>query len=230
VHNGELKINISDSVNPLKILQVYPIVFQNTRSPFDVISDIDDTIVVSYTADFFKRIGTLALTAPNKRKTIDFTKKLFQEFEKQDARVFYVSKSESNLFGMISSFIEYNKLPKGQLFLTPYLKFSQLLNPKKKRNFKINHIRFIMENSITNSFVLLGDDSQRDMEIYLEIARKFPERILKIYIRQTKKKILLYQKRMWEKLKSTGIPAKYFNADSDVDVVKEMEQLINSII
>ncbi len=167
------------------------------------------------------------LTTPNKRKNIDFTKELFKGFKKLDARVFYVSKSEYNLFGMLTSFIEYNKLPKGQLILTPYLKFSQLLNPKKNRNFKTNHIRFIIENLLTNGFVLIGDDSQRDMEIYLEIARKFPERILKIYIRQTKKKILFHQKQMWEKLKSTGIPVKYFKADSDVDVVKEMEQLKN---
>lgn len=161
---GELKINIANSVNPLRILQTYPIIFQNIKSPFDVISDIDDTIIVSYTTNFFKRVGTLALTAPNKRKNIGFTQKLFKEFKKLDARVFYVSQSKYNLFDMLTSFIEYNKLPKGQLILTPYLKFSQLLNPKKNRNFKTNHIRFIMENSVTNSFVLIGDDSQRDIE------------------------------------------------------------------
>lgn len=230
LHIGELKINIAENVSPLRILQTYPIIFKNTKSPFNVISDIDDTIIVSYTASFFKRIGTLALTTPNKRETISFTQKLFKEFKKQNVRVFYVSKSESNLFGMLTSFIKYNKLPKGQLILTPYLKFSQLLNPKKKQNFKFNNIRFIIENSITNGFVLVGDDSQQDMEIYLNITREFPKRILKIYIRQTKNKVLLYQKQMWGKLKLTGIPVKYFKADSAIDVVKEMEQLKNNTL
>ena len=225
----EIIIKIVPNNKPLKILQTYPVIFQNTDGPFDVISDIDDTIIVSYTADFFKRVGTLAFTAPRKRKPIDFTHNLLKEFEKQDSRVFYVSKSESNFFGTLTSFIEYNKLPKGQLILTPYLKFAQLLNPKKKHNFKINHIQLILENSGNKKFVLFGDDSQRDMEIYSEIAGKFPERILKIYIRQTKKKVLLYQKRMLEKLKSTGVRVHYFKADSDVDVVKEMEQLKNNI-
>ena len=222
---GEITIKITPENKPLKIIQSYPVVFHNIESPFDVISDIDDTILVSYTADFFKRVGTLAFTVPHKRKSIDFTHKLLKEFEKQDARVFYVSKSESNFFGMLTSFIEYNNLPKGQLILTPYLKFGQLLNAKKKRNFKVNHIRLILKNSGIKKYVLFGDDSQRDMEIYSEIAKEFPEKVLKIYIRQTKKKVLLYQKRMWEKLKSTGVTVQYFKADSNVDVVKEMEQL-----
>ena len=225
---GEIIIKIAPDDKPLKILQTYPVTFQNTDVPFDVISDIDDTIIVSYTADFFKRVGTLAFTAPQKRKSIDFTQKLLIEFDKMGARVFYVSKSESNFFGMLTSFIKHNKLPKGHLILTPYLKFGQLLNPRKKHNFKINNIRFILENSGVKKFVLFGDDSQRDMEIYSEISREFPKRILKIYIRQTKHKILPYQKRMWEKLKSTSVPVKYFKADSNVDVVKEKEQLKNT--
>ena len=214
--NDEITINISGNNEPLKITQTYPIIFKNSDTSFDVISDIDDTIIVSYTADFFKRVKTLAFTSPQKRKTINFTQKLLKEFDKINARVFYVSKSESNFFGMLTSFIEHNKLPKGQLFLTPYLKFSQLLNPKKKHSFKIDNIRFIIENSVPKKFVLFGDDSQRDMEIYSEIAREFPERILKIYIRQTKRKVLPYQKRMWEKLKSTKVNVEYFKDDTEV--------------
>ena len=94
---GEIIIKTADNDKPLKILQAYPIIFENTKSLFDVISDIDDIILVSYTADFFKRFGALAFTLPQKRKTIDFTQQLFKEFKKHDTRVFYVSKSESNL-------------------------------------------------------------------------------------------------------------------------------------
>ena len=225
---SEISIKIASENKPLKIIQTYPVVFHNTKSPFNVISDIDDTIIVSYTADFFKRVGTLAFTTPQKRKPIDFTRNLLKEFDKLNARVFYVSKSESNFFAMLTSFIEQNNLPKGSLILTPYLKFAQLLNPKKNHNFKIRHIRLILENSETKKFVLFGDDSQRDMEIYSEIAREFPERIIKIYIRQTKKKVLLYQKKMWGNLKSTGVTVQYFQEDSDVDATKEMEQLKNN--
>ena len=61
-HKVEVVIKTSDNEKPLQVPQNYPIFFQDTKSPFDVISDIDDTIIVSYTADFFKRIGAIAFT------------------------------------------------------------------------------------------------------------------------------------------------------------------------
>ena len=225
LHKGEIKINISSKDEPIKILQEYPIIFENTHSAIDVISDIDDTIIVSYTADLFKRISTLLFKTPNKREVIGFTQKMFDKFKKLDARVFYVSKSESNLFGFLTLFIEHNHLPKGVLFLTPYLRFCQLLNPKKGVNFKIENIRFLIENTSPKNYVLFGDDSQRDMEIYYNITKEFPHRILKIYIRQTKAKIVLNQKRMRENLKSLGVPIKHFKSDDDLDVSDELIKL-----
>ncbi len=228
--DGNLTIKTDDHAEPLVILQTYPVLFKITESPFDVISDIDDTILVSYTADFFKRIGTVIFTSPGKRKVIDFTQNLFQEFKKYDARVFYVSKSESNLFAMLTSFIEHNKLPKGKLILTPYLSFDQLFHSKKGINYKLDHIKFILNHTKTKKYVLIGDDSQKDMEIYSQIATEFPERILKIYIRQTKREILPYQKKMWQKLNSTSVPTKYFDDQSNIDLKNEFRQLKNALL
>ena len=227
-HNGEVKINITGLDKPLRILQTYPISFHNTNSPFDVISDIDDTIIISYTSDFFKRVGVLTLTPPRKRKVIGFPQKMLDEFKKQDARIFYVSKSESNLFGVLTSFITHNNLPKGKLFLTPYLNFRQLLFEKKDKDFKTESIRFLIGNSENKKYVLFGDDSQQDIDIYSKIAGEYPRQILKIYIRQTKNKISPYQKRMLEKLKSSNLPVEYFKADTKIDVAKEILQLKNN--
>ncbi len=229
-HIGEVEINAEGQKEPLKQLQSYPTIFLETNSAFDVISDIDDTIIVSYTADLFKRISTLAFKTPHKRKVIEFTQKMFAEFKKLDARIFYVSKSESNLFAMLTEFIELNNLPKGPLFLTPYLKLYQLVNPKKEVNFKIDRIRFLIKNTDNKKYVLFGDDSQRDIEIYTAIARDFPQRILKVYIRQTKSRILLKQKQMMGNLKSTGVPINYFRSDDTLQVAYELTQLRNTTI
>jgi len=226
-HQGEINIFTKEQNKPLKHLQSYPIIFNETKGAFDVISDIDDTILVSYTADLFKRISTLAFKTPHQRKTIEFTQKMFSEFKKLDARIYYVSKSESNLFGMLTAFIELNKLPKGELFLTPYLKLHQLVNPKKDIDFKIKNIRLLIRNTGNKKFVLFGDDSQRDIEIYTTIAIEFPQRILKIYIRQTKPKILLKQKVMMKNLKATGVPIKYFNPEDHLQVSHELTLLKN---
>ena len=227
-HKGEIKIYITGQNNPLHILQTYPITFKETGSPFDIISDIDDTIIVSYTADFFKRIGVVAFTPPAKRKVIGFSQKLLDEFKKQDTRIFYVSKSESNLFGMLTTFITHNKLPKGKLFLTPYLNYHQLLFTKKNKVFKIDRIRFLIKNSNNKKYILFGDDSQKDIEIYSKIAEEFPQAILKIYIRQTKNKIFPHQKQMLEKLRSINVPFTYFKTDTLIDIAKEISQLKNN--
>jgi phosphatidate phosphatase APP1 len=207
---------------PLEFVQHYPVIFSDTSGPYDVISDIDDTIMVSYTADFLKRITTVAFNSAQRRRTISYTYHLFKALEKQDSRMFYVSKSESNLFGMISTFLIYHKLPKGDIFLTPYLKFNQLFSSKKGKSYKEETISFIIKNS-SKKFILVGDDSQKDMNAYTTVAMGFPDRIYKIYIRQTKRLRSKRQLEKWQELKSTGANIIYFNKN---DVFDEISLII----
>jgi len=208
------EITLEGNDEPLEIIQDYPVVLKNTESPFDVISDIDDTILRSYSSDAFRRITTLALTSPYKRKVIGFTRSLFKRFSTQDARVFYISKSESNLFNLLTSYIRFNEFPEGAMFLTSYLSLMNLFNPHKGHDYKLNHIRFIMRNSGDKQFYLLGDDGQRDMEIYLSVASEFPDRIANVFIRQTRSKRSNKQKEMWEKLKQK-VPGAVYYQDGD---------------
>jgi phosphatidate phosphatase APP1 len=213
--SGEVKVFAG--TEPLEILQDYPIFFEPTKSAVDVISDIDDTIMVSHTARDLKRIGTLAFKGPLRRKAIPFTQKLLGKLSEMDARIIYVSKSESNLFSMIAAIIRHHNLPRGALILTPYLKLRQLFSYDKGKDYKLNHIRLIMEHSAAKKFVLLGDDSQRDMEVYAQIAEAFPHRVFRIYVRQTARLKNQKHKDTWEKIQSTGISARYFESNDKVD-------------
>lgn len=212
----DIKVFSKSSGIEFPSIQTYPKTFTLTPSSFDVISDIDDTIMVSYTANFFKRVGTLAFVSPLNRKVIGFTQGLLKHFESQNARVFYVSKSERNLFNHIAVFIHQYNLPKGVLNLTPYLKLHQLLSPKKGKDYKTNHIRFIIENSPEKKFVLIGDDSQKDMDVYTNIAKQFKSSIVKIYIRQTKRNSFVKNEDKWNKLLATGVPSLYFNEEDEI--------------
>ncbi len=210
----EPEIRKANDGKPLKLVQNYPVVMDQTNGDFDVISDIDDTILRSYSSDALRRIKTLALVSPYKRKVIGYTRLLFKHFSKQKARVFYVSKSESNLFNLLTSYIRFNGFPQGTLFLTSYLNLFTLFNPKKGRDYKINYIRFIIRNSGKKHFYLLGDDGQRDMEIYLSVAREFPGRIANIFIRQTRSKRNKKQAELWERLKQL-VPKAVYYKDGD---------------
>ncbi len=104
---------------------------------------------------------------------------------KLDAGFYYVSKSEENLYSILSRFIENRGLPRGIFFMTRWLSLRQLFNPRKDKNHKIDRIKKVLELTQEKDFVLIGDDTQRDLEIYLDIAKEYPDRILKILIRKT---------------------------------------------
>ncbi|MDO6759549.1 App1 family protein [Tamlana sp. 2_MG-2023] len=219
----EVKIMMDDSY--LNIENNYVTTFTAPSGYLDIISDIDDTILVSNTSNLFKRIKTLLFFVPEKRDVIVFTQKIFQEWQEVNPRLFYVSKSESNLYGILTAFIKYNSLPKGLLILTPYLNFTQLIKGYKPENFKLDAVRFLIKNTRSEKYVLVGDDSQKDMFIYTIIANEFPELILKIYIRQTGKKVSKSQSRMWQNLTATGISASYFLPEHEDAVLEEIKKL-----
>jgi hypothetical protein len=224
-HESEPEIYLAGSNVPIRKVQKYPALMGQTDSRFDVISDIDDTILRSYSSDALRRIKTLALVSPYKRKVIGYTRLLFQHFSSQKARVFYVSKSESNLFNLLTSYIRFNDFPQGALFLTSYLNLFTLFHPKKGHDFKLNHIRFIIRNSGDKKFYLLGDDGQRDMEIYLAAAREFPGRIANVFIRQTRPGRSKKQTQMWEGLKHI-VPSAVYYRDGD-ETKSDFEDLLD---
>ena len=215
--NRTPKISLAESDELLDVLQNYPVKFDWTDSKISVVSDIDETIMVSFTSTKIRRFLTTLFKPSRKRKVIPFTQELYRLFNENNPRFFYVSKSESNLFPTISNFILHNKLPTGVFFLTPYLSFWQLIREKKDKDFKLKKIRFLIENSSDHTFVLIGDDSQRDMEIYYELVTEFDDRISDIYIRQTRKHVSEKHKTIWNKLLKTDVNAYYFKSDELLD-------------
>lgn len=210
LHENEVKVFSETNQKAIKIAQTYPIIFKETDSSFDVISDIDDTILISKSPHPARRIANLLFKSPFKRKVISFTKSKLEEFQNQQARIFYVSKSESNLFGYLTSFITLNNLPRNPLFLTPYLNMYQLIRLKKGKDFKFKKISFLLENSDSKKYVLFGDDGQSDLETYLSIILQFPQKIISVYIRKTKKKLTPFQEETMRKLISTQVPINHF--------------------
>jgi phosphatidate phosphatase APP1 len=226
-YKKEPKISIWFQDVKLESTQEYPIFFSYKNTKIDVISDIDDTILISHTASAIKRIGVLSLVPSYKRKTILLTKKLLELINNTPTNVYYVSKSESNLFAILNSFIIKNKLPKGALLLTPYLNFRQLLKGKKGKDFKLNTINFIIKNSLDKKFILFGDDTQKDMEVYASIVKSFPNKIERIYIRQTKKQLSKQKITLLKNLRNSFPKTIYFNEETDINVeLKEVEKLI----
>jgi len=172
----------------IEIIQDYPVVFSYNSSNTGIISDIDDTIMVSHTRSILKRIGTILFTIPSRRKAVNFSFQLLTTATARGYHIAYVSKSESNLFGLIASIISHLSLPDGPLILTSFLRLNQLFKPNKGADYKYDHIKKLLDLSPETTYLLLGDDTQRDMSIYARLCREYSGRIRKIYIRKTRKR------------------------------------------
>lgn len=164
------------------------------ESKVGVISDIDDTFLVSHSGNFFKKLYVLLLKNINKRKVFEDVvphyqalSKAGQENETASNSFFYVSSSEWNLYEFIDSFARLHQLPKAVIKLkkikTGISDF--LFTGAGSHDHKFEKIKDIIMFYPNLQYVLLGDDSQRDPYLYERIVKIFPQNIKAIYIRQT---------------------------------------------
>jgi len=102
---------------------------------------------------------------------------------------------------LITSIFRFNEIPNGALFLTPYLKFKSLFKPKKG-NHKLRFLHQLLTNLPDKNFILIGDDTQKDIDIYTQIVYLFRSQISKVYIRQTGFSTDEIQTKKWEALKA----------------------------
>lgn len=162
----------------------------NRNAQFAVISDIDDTIIVSYATQKLMKLKLLLFNNAHTRMPFEgvsaFYTALQQGSNKQMLNpIFYLSNSEWNLYDLLHEFIEFNRIPKGPLLLRE-MKI-RLLNPLKLREVNKNHkqqVLYQLFSSLTElKFILIGDSGQHDPEVYSHVVKQFPGRVLAIYIR-----------------------------------------------
>ena len=152
------------------------------------------------------------------RKPVTSTSKIFDALgEGHD--IVYVSRSEYNLFPLLSNFMKHHEIPRGPLFLTPFISFRELLRNRKDPDFKIKTINLLLEHSNHRQIVLVGDDTQHDLEVYAEIARIHGPRIRKIFIRQTDLRKDRRHSSEWKELDHYVNNMVYFNDATDLTMV-----------
>jgi len=151
-----------------------------------IISDIDDTIIVSHATSvgkkFWLSISKNAYTRRPFPGVSDFYQKVKQT---ENAAVFYVSSSDWSLFDLIKDFLIYREIPIGPILLKD--KHINLRNVWKSGGgdhfHKLDKIFFLLEMFPQMQFYLIGDSGQKDPEIYAQVVEKYPNRITAIIIR-----------------------------------------------
>lgn len=154
---------------------------------FGVVSDIDDTIVVTKSTEFLRQMAILFANSARDRLPLPGVPALYRALSKgADNRgenpIFYVSMSGWNLYDLLTEFMDVNDIPEGPLFLTD-LRFvegpSALMG---SQNHKFDTVDILLRTYPELPFILIGDSGMHDPEIYAKIVKEHPGRIKAIYI------------------------------------------------
>ncbi|WP_256867533.1 App1 family protein [Winogradskyella forsetii] len=181
------KIGEFGIVNCAELLKPY-------KGKLGIISDIDDTFLISHSNNFFKKLYVMLLRNVNRRKiftdVVKHYKALSEAGQTTDLAFnsfFYVSSSEYNLYQFIVAFARLHKLPKAVIKLKKIKAGISdfLFTGRGGHDHKFEKIKEIISFYPNLNYVLLGDDSQQDAYIYERVCKLFPKNIKAVYIRQT---------------------------------------------
>lgn len=156
-----------------------------------VVSDIDDTFLVSHSRNTLKKLWLLLTRNPTTRKPFEGVKEFLNKLkgDDPDEPLIYVSSSEWNLFDFIQSFRDHYGLAQG-IFMLQDIKTGigdLLRSGTGNHRHKQEKIEFLFDLFPDTEFTLVGDSGQLDPIIYRDLAMAHPKQVRKIYIRDLHK-------------------------------------------
>jgi len=164
------------------------IIVPTNSAEYGVISDIDDTVVRTEVTNWLRMLKIVLLTNAYTRTPFEHVETLYHAFRqgrRGDSQnpVFYVSSSPWGFYDLLEHFFRIHGLPEGPLFLKTYEISMKHLRGSSHHNHKLHYIRKLFDTYPELPFVLVGDSGQEDPEIYREVVRDYPDRVLAIFIR-----------------------------------------------
>lgn len=147
-----------------------------------LISDIDDTIKRSNISLGAKEIFRNTFARDLSELTIPGVAKWYNNLCNMGVHMHYCSNSPWQLYPVLATFFKLAGLPDGSIHLKHYPGLLQgIFEPVAER--KRPTLEKILDDFPERKFLLIGDSGEADLEVYTEIARAHPRRILAIFIR-----------------------------------------------
>lgn len=165
------------------------VLIPSLAAEYGIITDIDDTILHTGVTSLFKWkvLANTLFKRAESRIPLQGAPELYHHLHNGKSGnaanpVFYVSHSPWNLYRYLEFFLNRNKFPKGPILLRS---MASVLWRQKKGSIPHKHgsIMHILKTYPNLSFVLIGDSAEKDADIYLDLARQYPERIRAIFLR-----------------------------------------------
>ena len=205
------------------------------KTQFTFISDIDDTFLISHSSNLRKRLFVLLTENARSRDpfegVVNHYNLLANSFTEKNSvnPFFYVSSSEWNLYNYIKEFSRINNLPEGVYLLNQLKPLKSILKTgQNNHSTKFMRIARIFEAYPHQLFVLLGDDSQADPEIYASIVKHFPNLVRAVYIRKVGKVESSNATQKIKEMEAAGVLCCYFKFSSEAIIHSKKIGLIEA--
>ncbi len=165
-------------------------VHENNQPSLGIVSDIDDTILQSHVTNKLKLVECMLFKNATTQDPVPGMAEFYQALERQDQRqdgdIHYLSGSPVNFEERLGEFMSLNDFPKGSLDLK-HLGFGP--NTDKLRGqeeYKLGKLRKLFETYPERRFILIGDNGEKDPEIYRRIQAEYPDRVQGVLIRNVR--------------------------------------------
>ena len=184
----EVSLRLLDPAGAADVTATARVRVATPGAAFGVISDLDDTVIQSRVSNFLLAVRTIMLGNARTRLPFPGVAALYQALEKggdgtRRNPIYYVSSSPWNIHDLIGEFLELQGIPVGPICLRDWDVDVNALTSSRLKKHKEPLIREIMDATDPLKFILIGDTSQKDPEIYREIVKAYPGRSLAVYIR-----------------------------------------------
>lgn len=171
-----------------RVTAVGKVLISQHSNEFGIISDVDDTILISHSPHIIKKLRLMLLKNAHTRLPFEGVAAFYQALQKGSTGnyynpIFYVSSSSWNLYDLLLDFFTFKKIPAGPFILRNSRLDQYKFITSMHRGHKLEKIEHVLSTYSEMKFILIGDSGQKDPEIYSTVVEDFPGRVEVIYIR-----------------------------------------------
>lgn len=150
-----------------------------------IVSDIDDTVMVTYLPRLFLAGWNTFVLDENARRPVPGMPVLLNKIAAhyRDAPTVYLSTGPWNVAPTLERFLSRHMYPKGPMLLTDWGATPERAF-RSGREHKASSLARLARDFPSIKWILVGDDGQHDETIYGNFAREFPDHVLAVAIRR----------------------------------------------
>ena len=182
-HEARLRVAHPDVAGTAEVVLPILVIADDVR--IGVVSDIDDTIMVTALPRPFLAAWNAFVLHENARRVVPGMPVLYAEIEHRHpgTPVIYLSTGAWNVAPALRRFLASHGFPAGPLLLTDWGPTNTGVF-RSGREHKDHNLRQLVAMFPQITWLLVGDDGQHDPEIYGSLAREHPDRVRAIALRE----------------------------------------------